>query len=166
MGLTSAHFIASGKTLCDNDIFIKLANGTDNSLWANRMILPGILSSPVAFLILSCFMWIMISCGFTVWKEKELCNSGCFSLIFITLGWFWWVKRASSDDVLGSGKPISAAILTKYLLKISATLFWSVIVSLFSLNVIVLLPLNFLSERKGEIVAQKFLSGFSHFFSK
>ena len=130
-------------------------------VWSYR----GYCRSQLPFFILNCFMWIMISFGFTAWKEIELCNSGCFSLNFITLGWFWWVKRATSDDVMGSGKPISAAILTKYLLMISATLFWSVIVSLSSLSVTVLLPLNFLSGRKGEIVAQKFLSGCSHFFS-
>ena len=44
IGLTSAHFIISGKTFRDSDVFIKFANGTDNSLWANRIIFPGILS--------------------------------------------------------------------------------------------------------------------------
>ena len=99
----------------------------------------------------------MTSSGFTAWKEKELYNSECFSRIFITLGWFWCVDMASSADIMGSGGPISEAILTKHLLKISATSHGSVTVWSFSLSMIVLLPLNFLSVKKVFSVAQKFL---------
>ena len=70
----------------------------------------------------------MISSGFTAWKENELYNLECFSRIFITLGWFWWVDMASSADTIGSGGPIYDAMLTKYLLKISATSYGSVTV--------------------------------------
>ena len=90
----------------------------------------------------------MISLGFTAWKEKELYNLECFSRIFITLGWFWWVDMASSADIIGSGGPISEAMLTKYLLKISATSYGSVTVFTFSLSMIVLLPLNFFVSKE------------------
>ena len=52
---------------------------------------------------------------------------------------------ASSADIMGSGGSISEAILTKYLLKISATSHGSVTVLSFSLSMIVLLALIFVS---------------------
>ena len=68
-----------------------------------------------------------------------------------------------TDDI-ESGKPISAATFTKCSLNNSATLFESVIICSFSFNVMKLLPLDLLSVKKGEIVFQNSLFGFSHRF--
>ena len=84
----------------------------------------------------------------------------------MTLGWLSWAEMASSAVECWSWKPISDAIFEKYSLKISATSPLSTIVLSPSRSMVWLPFLNFLSEKKGDIVRQKVLSCLAQLFSK
>ena len=87
-------------------------------------------------------------------------------LYFEYTGWELCLLIASVADLTQSSKPTPIATVEKYSLNISAIRSWSFMISLFSERVMWFPFLNFLSEKNGETVFQKFLSCFEHLSSK
>ena len=163
-GVSSAHFMLLGNTFCIIQVLIKCVNGADKGTCAIRSSFPGILSYPVAFLILICFSFILMTSLDTWVNTKEFFLWPKFPRILRTLGCWLCFIIASCVVVMSSWKPIVEATFTKKSLKMSATFFVSVTIFSPSLKIMLLPFFTDLLEKNGDIVFQNDLSLLAQFF--
>ena len=113
MGLTSANLNGVGNVLIAIHVLIRLQIGTDHSLYAILINLPGMLSYPVAFLG-SIFLILCITKSTVTGlnsKSLSILSNSCW--IFCTLGWYLCLCMASPAEMTSSSKPMSEATVVK-----------------------------------------------------